>query len=44
MDMVFDLRRGAREDRLWTVTSRQAHNWIKGVMQDAGMPNVCLKL
>jgi len=37
MDMVFDLRRGAREDRIWTVTSRQAHNWIKTVMVTAGM-------
>lgn len=39
MDMVFDLRRGAREDRLWTVTSRQAHNWVKKVMEAAGLPH-----
>ena len=39
MDMVFDLRRGVREERLWSVTSRQAHNWIKGVMQSAGVPH-----
>jgi integrase len=39
MDMVFDLRRGEREALIWTVTGRQAHNWIKGVMEAAGLPH-----
>lgn len=39
MDLVFDLRRGNGDGRLWTITERQATRWVKGVMSEAGMPH-----
>jgi len=39
MDLVFELRRGNPEARLWSITDRQAHNWIKTIMTKAGLPH-----
>lgn len=39
MDLVFDLKRGDVNERLWKVTERQATRWVKAVMEKAGVPH-----
>lgn len=39
MDLVFDLKRGNADERLWKVTERQATRWVKTVMEAAGLPH-----
>jgi integrase/recombinase XerD len=39
MDLVFDLKRGNGDERLWKVTERQATRWVKTVMEAAGVPH-----
>lgn len=39
MDLVFDLKRGDGNERLWSVTTRQATRWVKTVMEAAGVPH-----
>jgi integrase/recombinase XerD len=37
LDMVFDLRRGKKDERLWPVTNRTANRWIDDAMLAAGI-------
>jgi integrase len=37
LDMVFDLKRGKREERLWPVTNRTANRWIENALNAAGI-------
>lgn len=39
MDLVFDLRRGNGDGKMWNVTTRQVTRWVKTAMADAGMPH-----
>lgn len=37
LDMVFDLKRGKRDEKLWPVNMRTANRWIDDAMQAAGI-------
>jgi integrase/recombinase XerD len=41
LDMVFDLKRGKQDDRLWKVTVRQANRWVDAAMKEAGLDFSC---
>jgi len=41
LDMVFDLKRGKQDERLWKVTTRQASRWVERGMEEAGLDFSC---
>jgi len=41
LDMVFDLKRGKGDERLWKVTVRQANRWVDIAMKGAGLDFSC---